>query len=193
MWKWREGFKVKYYNLWVFFLLGISDGNCFSVDIDVSVSPVSASFTSDWHENKYWSNSLKWWVGPAQLLSALKEGTVLDLPGTRQLLLPSTDSNGSYLGNKVHGEENTFLSRHWLRYSTPTLVPWLVKWALYNYKLPVWKCLNELLMTFLAWKAQTTIIVELLLFTDPSFTKKLRVKLVQGWAGRCACWLSTPR
>lgn len=35
-----------------------------------------------------------------------------------------------------------------------------------------------------AWKAPTTTIFELLLSTDPSFTKRLRVKWVQGWAGR---------
>lgn len=115
-----------------------------------------------------------------------------DLPGTRHFLLPCTDSNGGFLGKKVHGEENTFLSRHWLPYSTPALVPWLVKWVLYNYRLAVWKCLNELLMRFLTLKAQTTIIIEQLLSTDLSFTEKLRVKQVRGWAGRCACWLSAP-
>lgn len=108
----------------------------------------------------------------------------------QQFLLQGTDSNGSCLGKKVHWEENTFLSGHWLPYSTPTLVPWLVKWVLYNYKLLVLNCLNELLLRFFAWKAQTTIIIVLSLFTDPSFTKKLRVKQGQGWVGRRACWLA---
>lgn len=144
LWKWRQGFKVKYQNLWVFAYLGVSDGNCFSVGRDVSTSPVSPPFPSDWRENKVLtiSNPLKWWVGPAQLLSALKEGTMLDLPCTRQLLLPSRDSNGSCLGKKVHWKENTFFSKHWFPYLTPTLVSWLIKWVLYNYRLPVWKCLN---------------------------------------------------